>query len=139
MDVTEVPFNQFLGIRKAEDAGWLLELQGRPEFANHLGGVHAVAQLALAEAASAQFLAARFGDLAPQAVPVVRRLEAKFRRPAAGGLRARARADEQALRKFEEDFRDRGRARVGVEVEVLDGEGAATLSCTVEWFVQRRG
>ena len=139
MDVTQVPFNQLLGIQQAAgDADHLLELEDRPAFANHLGGVHAIARMALAEAASAQFLAARFADLTGQAVPVVRRLGAKFSRPARGRLRARARAGEQATRKFVDDFREKGRALVGVEVEVLDGEGAVTLRCTVGWFVQRQ-
>ena len=129
MDVTQVPFNQLLGIQQAAgDADHLLELEDRPAFANHLGGV----------LASAQFLAARFADLTGQAVPVVRRLGAKFSRPARGRLRAGARAGEQPTRKFVDDFREKGRALVGVEVEVLDGEGAATLRCTVGWFVQRQ-
>jgi hypothetical protein len=43
-----------------------------------------------------------------------------------------------AVRKFGDDFRERGRALLAVAVEVLDREDAVTLSCTVEWFVQRR-
>jgi hypothetical protein len=76
--VTEVPFNNLLRIHPASDAAHLLQLPSGDEYLNHLGTVHAAAQLALAEASSGEFLLRHFGS-AEDLVPVVRRVEAKFR------------------------------------------------------------
>jgi len=81
--VTELPFNSFLGIQTAAEPARLLQLPSDKHYLNHLGTVHASAQLALAEASSGELLLRHFGS-AQGIVPVVRRLEAKFRRPANG-------------------------------------------------------
>src|SRR5437016_14256930 len=81
--VTELPFNSFLGIQPASHPPQVLRLPSGDRYLNHLGTVHASAQLALAEASSGELLLRHFGS-AQGIVPVVRRLEAKFRRPANG-------------------------------------------------------
>ena len=84
MDVTELPFNRLVGVEPAAvGSGFLVSLPAGPQYANHLGTVHAVALLAVAEAGAGAFLARQAG-VAAGVVPVVRRLEAKFRRPATG-------------------------------------------------------
>jgi hypothetical protein len=56
MNVIDIPFNRFVGIREAQgDAPRLLELGESPDYLNHLGTVHAGAQLTLAEAGRATF------------------------------------------------------------------------------------
>jgi acyl-coenzyme A thioesterase PaaI-like protein len=45
VDVTTVPFNQFLGIVRARAPGFLLQLEESPHYQNHLGTVHAGVQL----------------------------------------------------------------------------------------------
>ena len=78
--VTEFPFKNLLRIHPASDAAHLLQPPSSDEYLNHLGTVHAAAQLALAEASSGEFLLRHFGS-AEDLVPVVRRVEAKFRNP----------------------------------------------------------
>src|SRR3954464_13972724 len=82
--VTELPFNRFLGIETAP-APQLLRLPAGAQYLNHLGTVHASAQLALAEASSGEFLLRALG-FPSGIVPVVRRLESKFRKPAYGAV-----------------------------------------------------
>jgi len=53
--VTELPFNNFLGIRPARETAHLLQLPSGSQYLNHLGTVHAAAQLALAELQAASF------------------------------------------------------------------------------------
>jgi acyl-coenzyme A thioesterase PaaI-like protein len=90
MDVTALPFNRLLGLEKgASESGLLVSLPPSPQYMNHVGSVHASALLAVAEAGSAEFLLRHFGDVAGY-VPVVRRLEAKFRKSARGRVSARA-------------------------------------------------
>ena len=137
MDVAAIPFNRLIGLRHSESEGSLLELEARPEHADHLGTVHASAQLSLAEATAAALLAERFDDLADRTVPVVRRLEAEFHRPAAGLLRGRAKLTPEDERSFVERLNTRGRASVTIAVEVVDADGQPTLSAGVEWFAQK--
>jgi acyl-coenzyme A thioesterase PaaI-like protein len=89
MDVTLLPFNRLVGLeRAAPESGFLVTLPDGPQYANHLGTVHAVALLAVAEAGAGAFLA-RQENVPAGIVPVVRRVEAKFRRPAKGRVSAR--------------------------------------------------
>jgi len=138
VDVLRVPFNALLGIARASvGSGYLLELADSPSFANHLGGVHASAQLSLAEATSGEFLVVQFGAMVQGTVPVVRRLEAKFKRPAQGRLRSRARVADEDLRKFVESLETRGRSLITVQVELFDDRDTVTMNCSVEWFIQK--
>lgn len=74
MDVTQIPFNHFLGIQQAaQDSGCLLELGDSPSYTNHLGTVHASVQLALAEASSGEFLLRTLPEFGNQVLAVVRR------------------------------------------------------------------
>ena len=66
-------------------SGFLVSLPDGPQYTNHLGTVHASALLAAAEAGSGAFLVRQFGE-ASGYLPVVRRLEAKFRKPPGGAL-----------------------------------------------------
>jgi acyl-coenzyme A thioesterase PaaI-like protein len=134
--VTELPFNSFLGIQTATDSLHLLQLPSGSQYLNHLGTVHASAQLALAEASSGEFLLKHFGG-SRGVVPVVRRLEAKFRKPASGSVASTAIATPEALARLDEELASKGRSLIPVTVELHDESGTHTLSATFEWFIQR--
>ena len=134
--VTELPFNRFLRIEPASDPNQVLRLPAGADYLNHLGTVHASAQLALAEASSGEFLLRALGADAG-VVPVVRRLEAKFRKPANGALTSTVKTPPEAIDQLRADLEAKGRAMVGVDVELHDESGAHTLSATIEWFITR--
>ncbi len=134
--VTELPFNTFLGIRIGAEPTQLLRLPSGEQYLNHLGAVHASAQLALAEASSGEFLLRHFGST-DGLVPVVRRLEAKFRKPANGAVTSVESAPPESLAQLDADLASKGRSLIPVTVELHDESGAHTLSATVEWFIQR--
>jgi acyl-coenzyme A thioesterase PaaI-like protein len=134
MDVSAVPFNQFLGLRAS---GAALKLAADPKYHNHLGTVHASAQFALAEAASGQWLLDHFGDAVAEYVAVVRHVDVKYRRPAAGELTAHASAPPEEPGHFLEALTRRGRATIEVRVHVVGNDGNATLEAVFEWFAQR--
>src|SRR6266849_9241306 len=98
--VTELLFNSFLGIQVATEPSKLLRLPSGDQYLNHLGTVHASAQLALAEASSGEFLLRHFGS-AQGILPVVRRLEAKFRKPANGVVTSTATAAPETLAQLD--------------------------------------
>ncbi len=134
--VTELPFNSFLGIQIATEPSQLLRLPSGEQYLNHLGTVHASAQLALAEASSGEFLLRHFGST-EGIVPVVRRLEAKFRKPANGMVTSSASAAPESLAQLDAELGSKGRSLISITVELHDESGVHTLSATVEWFIQR--
>jgi acyl-coenzyme A thioesterase PaaI-like protein len=133
--VTELPFNSFLGIQIATEPSQLLRLPSGDRYLNHLGTVHASAQLALAEASSGEFLLKHFGSI-DGIVPVVRRIEAKFRKPANGAVTSTASAASEPLAQLDAELASKGRSLIPITVELHDESGAHTLSATVEWFIQ---
>src|SRR6516165_11158792 len=120
MDITVVPFNTLVGIARPEgEPGYLLQLCDSTDYENHLGTVHASAQLALAEATSGEHLMKQFPELGQRVLAVVRRMEAKFRNPLKGKVMSRARISKEEADKFTELFQTKGRGLIGVEVEVV--------------------
>jgi acyl-coenzyme A thioesterase PaaI-like protein len=139
MDVTRLPFNRLLGLEPAAAGDeFLVSLPDGPQYANLLGTVHAGALLAVAGAGSGAFLAGQLGD-GVGFVPVVRRVEAKFRRPASGRVSARAAVDPAVVARWTAELAGRGRLSASVPVEVVDAGGAVVLSAVVEWFIARGG
>jgi acyl-coenzyme A thioesterase PaaI-like protein len=134
--VTELPFNSFLGIQVATEPSRLLRLPVGEQYLNHLGAVHASAQLALAEASSGEFLLKHFGST-DGLVPVVRRLEAKFRKPANGAVTSTATATPESLVQLDAELASKGRSLIPITVELHDESGVHSLSATVDWFIQR--
>jgi uncharacterized protein DUF4442 len=133
--VTELPFNRLLGVQIAEPPH-VLQLPSGGQYLNHLGTVHASAQLALAEATSGEFLLRYFGS-AEGIVPVVRRLEARFRKPANGAITSTVTTPAETLDLFRAELAGKGRGLISIAVELHDQTGAHTLSASVEWFISR--
>jgi acyl-coenzyme A thioesterase PaaI-like protein len=136
MNVTDIPFNRFLGLRSD---GPVLTLPADLNFHNHLGTVHASAQFSLAEAASGHWLLAKFGGAAPDYLAVVRHVDVKYRRPATGQLTAKAEVAPEEAERFRDTLERRGRANIEVRVQVTGADEGVTLEATFEWFAQRDG
>jgi acyl-coenzyme A thioesterase PaaI-like protein len=136
MNVTELPYNKFIGIKRAKSSEYLLELDESPDYLNHLGNTHAGAQLSLAEAASGEYLLKLFKDSSDKLIPVVRRLESKFKKPANGKIFARAKSSPLALEIFKEELRLKGRSLIRIEVIIEDSNQVIIMTAFVEWYVQ---
>jgi hypothetical protein len=79
MDVTELPFNRFVGVQKCTDrANGIFQLPDHSQYLNHIGTVHASALFALAEASSGQFLAQHLVLDPNTIIPVLRRGDIKY-------------------------------------------------------------
>jgi len=137
MDVLDIPFNHFLGIHRSEVTR-LLELEDSPSYLNHLGTVQAAAQLALAEAATGDRLIQLFPELVGLVIPVVRKVEAKFKNPLQGKITARTSTKESEVEEFRRSISVKGRGFITVHAEVVDAAGAVGLSSSFDWFVQKR-
>jgi acyl-coenzyme A thioesterase PaaI-like protein len=137
MDVTQLPFNRHIGlVAGVPGSGALVGLPEGEQYTNHLGTVHASALLAVAEAGSGAFLVQCLGSAAGY-VPVVRRVEAKFRKPARGRVFARCIVTTEETGKWSVELAERGRVLAPVAMEVVDADGVVVLSAMVEWFIAR--
>ena len=138
MKVTDLAFNQRLGLVAAPaGAAHLLELPLTPALHNHLGSMHAAAQFALAEAASAECLRRHFGAALGEVFAVVRSVEVKYRKPATGDLRAFGEPDENTRDHLVAEFAARGRFSAVIRVDLKDHTGTLTFHGKFDWFISR--
>ncbi len=138
LDVPSIPFNRFIGIhRPPEDSAHILELNESHNYLNHLDTVHASAQFALAEATSGEFLLKKFSDYNEVILPVVRRVEMKYKKPARGKLFSRAEFSEKKKEDVIMELNTKKRSILTVNVEIYDIENCITLNSSFEWFIQR--
>lgn len=138
MRPTDLPLNQLLGIRDAPaGAAHLLELPWDDRLRNHVGTLHAAAEFALAEAASAECLGREFPDLAGHVLAVVRHVELRYRKAVTGDLFAFARLSAAAATSFRTEFATRAHAFVSLDVELRDTAAATCFAGKFTWFVSR--
>jgi len=132
MDIEGIPFHRLIGVRAPHpDEAAMLALDDRPRLHNHLGTIHTSAQYALAEACSGAVLLAHLGDLASEVVPVLRRGEVKYRRPARGTL---VEVEEVRVRA---ELVTKSRSMMEVAVQVVDSAQAVVVTANLCWLLQR--
>lgn len=138
MDITKLPFNQLIGVEHAMREGFILSLPAGESYTNHIGTVHAGALMALAEATSGEVLLRAIGHLADSIIPVVRRFDCKFRKPASGSIAARAVIPDSSRDRLLADIASKRRGSIEITVDIHDETDLHCLSATVEWFVAQR-
>ena len=136
MDVTKIPFNQYIGLQMSVNNGYLLMLDNRPEYRNHLNTVHASAQFALAEATGGYFLLNEFSEIS-NIVPVVRKVETKYKKTATGIVFSKAKFQETEKEKVLEELNQKGRTTLKVEVSLFDETDVTVMQSVFEWFVTK--
>lgn len=136
MDVTKLPFNHFIGLKISNKNDYLLMLDNCTEYRNHLDTVHASAQFALAEATSGHFLLNEFSELT-DIVPVVRKVEIKYKKPTTGFVFSKAKFFETERNEVLEVLNQRGRAILKVEVSLFDENEILIMQSVFEWFVTK--
>jgi acyl-coenzyme A thioesterase PaaI-like protein len=135
---TDLALNRLLGMIPAPGgAPHLLELPFTPPLRNHVGTMHAAAQFALAEAASAECLQRHFGEAAGEVFAVVRGVEMKYRKPATGDLLAFGMPDENTRDHLVAELIARGRFAPVILIELKDRSGTLTLHAKFDWFISR--
>jgi hypothetical protein len=139
VDVTAIPFNAFLKIEKCPaESPCLLTLAESPSLLNHIGTIHASAQLALAEASSGEWLVRALPNLVDTAIAVVRHVEAKFKNPMNGPIFSRPVTTLDEIRQSADALAAKGRALIPVTFEVVNRDGQVGLVVTFTWFAQNR-
>ncbi|MDR3286929.1 MAG: DUF4442 domain-containing protein [Prevotellaceae bacterium] len=134
MDVTKLAFNEFVGLKFSDNSDYLLMLENKPEYSNHLNTVHASAQFALAEATSGHFLFREFSEL-NDVIPVVRKVELKYRKQATGKIFSTARFIDTSKTEIIKSLNEKGRVLLSVEVSLFDAENTLVMQSVFEWFI----
>lgn len=135
----ELVLNRFIGIRGAPaGAEHVLEMPLASAVLNHLGTVHAAAQFALAEAASAELLLRLFAGMRGEVVAVVRSASVKYRKPAQSLLKAFARlVDQDSIESLREQVARRGHGTVNVRVELMSEDGRNSFIGEFGWHMAK--
>lgn len=136
MDVTKIPFNEYLSLTLSSDSRYQMMLSEKDIYQNHLSTVHASAQFALAEATSGYFLTNEFSDLTG-IIPVVRKVDVKYKKPANGKIFSKARFYETTKEEISEALTLKNRVLLKVEVLLYDTEDKNVMQAVFEWFVTK--
>jgi acyl-coenzyme A thioesterase PaaI-like protein len=136
MDVLEIPFNKFVGLKKAEiGSGFILALEEREEYLNHLGTIHASALFALAEATSGAFLNQQFKDLKLNVVPLVRKVELKYSKPGNGNLYSKASFIDKTVKDVIVELDNKKRTCIHVRVDIFNEDSERLMNSVFECFI----
>jgi len=134
MNVFELPFNKYIGLEKSSDADYLLMLSEKEEYLNHLSTVHASALFALAEATSGFFLLNEFQKL-ENILPVVRKVETKYKKPALGKILSKANFVDTDKIKILEELNTKQKTLITVRVLLYNAEKINVMQSDFEWFI----
>lgn len=135
MKIQEVPFNEFLGIRQSAKEGYILELANNDNLLNHLGTLHAGALFSLAEATSGEFLLRQFQNTELDVIPVVRKVDIKYSRPAESVVYSTADFAENSVDKVYAGLIERGKVVIEVHVELYNETNERTAVSNIQWFL----
>ncbi|WP_438482847.1 DUF4442 domain-containing protein [Oleiharenicola lentus] len=139
MKATDLAFNQALGIQDAPaGAAHLLEMPFSGTLQNHLGTLHAAAQFALAEAASAECLQRHFGNTVGEVFAIVRGVEVKYRKPGTGDLLAFGTLDEATQKNFLHELTTRNHSTAVILIDLKDRAGTLTFHGKFDWFISKK-
>ena len=130
-----IPFIENMGMEKRDDGYLYLPFDSK--LLNHLGTVHAVAQIALAETGSGFYLEQIFSEYNGKIVPLLRSSTVKYKNPATREIYVKAFTSKESLEKFEAQFLKKGRALITVSIEVRESEEALTMAGKFVWFISR--
>ncbi len=136
MNIIDIPFNKLLGISTAENTDYLLQLDARKEYTNHLGTIHAAALFALAEGSGAQFLLNNFpNEMIDSFIPVLRKVEVTYKKPANGVIVSSAKLKDDTIEDITLQLNSKKRVLLTTTVDLFDTDKTKVFTANFEWFV----
>ena len=136
-----LPFNAHLGVEvgTVEAGRGEVVLPALDHLTNHVGTVHAVAELAVAEPAGALAASSGVLDLVQQGyVPIVKSMSVRYVKPAKGELRATAQLDDEDAAALRKAAGAGERVAVSLPIEVRDADGVVA-EVTAEYVYKDLG
>lgn len=138
MDITELPFNKLIDLQRSLDERYLLTLSDDRKYTNHLGTVHAAALFSLAESTGGEFLLTNFPNHREGLIPVVRRAEVKYKKPATGQINSSATLIDNSIESIDNQLLSKNRASIQLKVDLFDAEKVNVMTAHFEWFVSKK-
>ncbi len=135
MQLSQIPFSYYVGLKESMKDGVILELPEASQYHNHIGTVHASAQFTLAETAGGFIMQDAFNDIGDEVIAVVRKAEVKFSRPAQGPLFASGSLSQDEVSQVKGSLRERGLAKLRFMVLVKDESQQITMKAKFEWSI----
>lgn len=135
MNLKDIPFAKLLGLANGQGE-FLFELTDDITYTNHLGTVAAAAQFSLAEFTSGQWLLNTFPDIAPNVIPMLRKSEVKFKKPAYGKIRAKAIVSKETQNEFLHVITLHKRALIKIYIVLVNDNNEEVMNGVYEWFIQ---
>lgn len=137
MKIIDLPFNKLIGLSESNDDGYILKLNEDIKYTNHIGTVHASALYALAEGTCGEFLLRNFPEYKDVLIPVVRKCELKYKKPATGQINSIANIIEDTKAAIEEQLKTRNRAIIKLKVDLFDMQKVNVMTADFEWFISK--
>ncbi|MBP9689667.1 MAG: YiiD C-terminal domain-containing protein [Bacteroidia bacterium] len=137
MNLKDIPFAKTIGLTES-NGEYLFELADDVGYTNHLGSVAAAAQFSLAEFTSGQWLLNSFSEIALNVVPMLRKSQVKFKKPAHGRIRAKANVDLFAQEVFLQELNQHKRALITIHVDIVNDNNEKVMTGIYEWFIQQK-
>ena len=135
MNLKDIPFAKLLGLTDGQGE-FLFELTDDITYTNHLGTVAAAAQFSLAEFTSGQWLLNTFPEIVPNVIPMLRKSEVKFKKPAYGRIRAKANVNKETQEEFLHVFKQNKRALIKINIILMNDGNEEVMNGVYEWFIQ---
>lgn len=101
-------------------------IKNRTAVQNHIGGVHAIGMQLIAESATGALVAL---NTQPHCIPVIKRMEADYRKRSKGDMRAEAMLTSEQI----EMIRTQDKGEVDVAVTITDEEGKEPIFVRAIW------
>lgn len=130
-----VPFTGTAGIRieSLDQERCTIRLANKRRVQNHIGGVHAVASLLLAESATGFLVGLNVPD---DKVPVIKTARAEYTRRAKGDMTAEARLTPEQRERMRVE--DKGETPVAVTIRDSEGQEPIEIEMVWAWTPKRR-
>lgn len=123
-----VKFTGTAGIKveKLTESGAVISVKNKKSVQNHIGSVHAVASILIAESATGYVVGMNIPD---SAVPVIKTIRADYLKRASGDMRAESSLTSEQIRMMQ----TQEKGETVVPVTVTDGEGKEPIVMEMTW------
>jgi hypothetical protein len=135
MDVAKINFNEYLGINRSKDSNYTFEIKKNDNYLNHLKTIHASVLFALSEATSGECLLESFPEYKDKYVPILRKAEVKYSKPADNIIRSKSIISNEEKSRVITEIDKRKRALVNIKVELVNEMDEIIMKSNFEWFI----
>jgi acyl-coenzyme A thioesterase PaaI-like protein len=135
MNLSSLPFNALIGLEMATEEGFLCALSDDLKYTNHLGTVHASALFSLAENSAGYFIALILPEFEEAFVPVLRKSEVKYKKPAIGRILSKAALIDQSADHIKQTLITKNKALFSTTVDLYNLQNEVVFQGTFDWFV----